>query len=188
MRGRPLQIKDGYNRDGNTPAYAGKTEHVQRDARHERKHPRVCGEDKQPLFTVLPHKETPPRMRGRPSCNCLPQRSQGNTPAYAGKTFMQLLTTTITGKHPRVCGEDLSPLIKVLPVMETPPRMRGRLAMYRQKTGKMRNTPAYAGKTHPPRCRRLRQQKHPRVCGEDRPMQDGTFSPGETPPRMRGRL
>ncbi len=50
---------------GNTPAHAGKTFDLIRDARNQTKHPRACGEDllEGPLHLAVA--ETPPRMRGR---------------------------------------------------------------------------------------------------------------------------
>ena len=53
---------------------------------------------------------------------------------------------------------------------------------------KMRNTPAYAGKTKGQQRKIKNIEKHPRVCGEDYTMCLKRRRALETPPRMRGRL
>ena len=133
-------------------------------------------------------RETPPRMRGRLLKLLTSARTVGNTPAYAGKTSSTATTATRSGKHPRVCGEDLSPVSMLRLSTETPPRMRGRL-MHRAGVGVPEgNTPAYAGKTKWQRVRHRQPWKHPRVCGEDRTHGESVRFSRETPPRMRGRL
>ena len=72
---------------GNTPAYAGKTMYVRLSADAAGKHPRVCGEDFIAKSLYLPDEETPPRMRGRLTVSDKASIINGNTPAYAGKTF-----------------------------------------------------------------------------------------------------
>ena len=54
--------------------------------------------------------------------------------------------------------------------METPPLTRGRLFTPGKETVRVRNTPAYAGKTPCVLDRSGPLQKHPRLRGEDRPM------------------
>jgi len=91
--------------------------------------------------------ETPPRMRGRPVAWKNVRRLVGNTPAYAGKTYLQTMYKPHHGKHPRVCGEDLGVQFAAYDHPETPPRMRGRPPGYDGTSQINRNTPAYAGKT-----------------------------------------
>ena len=66
--------------------------------------------------------------------------------------------------------------------------MRGRRSHGKPAETRIRNTPAYAGKTsrwsHPSPS----LQKHPRVCGEDYETMLNGIASAETPPRMRGRL
>ena len=134
-----------------------------------------------------PTEETPPRMRGRPCLNYAKRTNIGNTPAYAGKTPQVSRKASRGRKHPRVCGEDRRLTAGAWSGAETPPRMRGRLAAKLERDFFTGNTPAYAGKT-PVVCDRTRTgRKHPRVCGEDFIDYAMYFSPGETPPRMRGR-
>ena len=106
MRGRLDDCKPEDVRQGNTPAYAGKTQAKFAILGTEEKHPRVCGEDESPLAHPRVCQETPPRMRGRPALGAGTCRPYGNTPAYAGKTCEYGGKYYRSQKHPRVCGED----------------------------------------------------------------------------------
>ena len=171
----------------NTPAYAGKTLIPRLRIASAQKHPRVCGEDYGMLFAIVPALETPPRMRGRRFRGCLFRYSRGNTPAYAGKTPREGTRAGTLQKHPRVCGEDLSSVLRWRLYQETPPRMRGRRAVVYSILCACRNTPAYAGKTSQSRTSTSCGQKHPRVCGEDQGLRPRPEPVSKTPPRMRGR-
>ena len=187
MRGRHQAVQPPPRQRGNTPAYAGKTQSAYGCTCPDRKHPRVCGEDKMALSSSESHSETPPRMRGRPRQACPLDLDTGNTPAYAGKTSYASDPCTHARKHPRVCGEDSMASIASMAPWETPPRMRGRQNLTASPSGEQGNTPAYAGKTSPVTTNEISRRKHPRVCGED-PAYCVKSSPvTETPPRMRGR-
>ena len=188
MRGRQSPFLLVQHRAGNTPAYAGKTGIYRGYIRITGKHPRVCGEDCHTPLTALSAEETPPRMRGRPLELAYGVFSQGNTPAYAGKTCHQRPTCGRLRKHPRVCGEDPVAVCLYPTPPETPPRMRGRLAGPFGADLPTRNTPAYAGKTAGGTAGGRHTRKHPRVCGEDFLFSAITTTTRETPPRMRGRL
>ena len=187
MRGRHREIISHDKAAGNTPAYAGKTTTRAPRRAHNRKHPRVCGEDPSVSHTAFYNTETPPRMRGRPVSASSSPVPAGNTPAYAGKTFHQEIGHLTSWKHPRVCGEDFSGTTCCNLTLETPPRMRGRLLRHDLLQSDLRNTPAYAGKTMSIVYAGGNYGKHPRVCGEDvLPTSVISYVP-ETPPRMRGR-
>ena len=76
------------------------------------KHPRLRGED----WPACPIKrelvETPPLTRGRPSVIKNVGQNIGNTPAYAGKTFVPSSFVAPFRKHPRLRGEDSNILYK----------------------------------------------------------------------------
>ena len=108
MRGRRIAWAFGSSLKRNTPAYAGKTLPAEVDQRQRRKHPRVCGEDQNPVAPAELHRETPPRMRGRRCTSIACPERIGNTPAYAGKTGFSTTSRRTRKKHPRVCGEDFS--------------------------------------------------------------------------------
>ena len=97
----------------------------------------------------------------------------GNTPAYAGKTFLARASATLEGKHPRLRGEDEKIPSEKADLTETPPLTRGRprhsvwRGPFSQKHPRLRgedfgngkdrqvlvgNTPAYAGKTYEVFC------------------------------------
>ena len=90
MRGRRSSYIQRYTAGGNTPAYAGKTKRRCLLQMRIRKHPRVCGEDASYPGWANSGLETPPRMRGRLNLHQIPGHIAGNTPAYAGKTFLIL--------------------------------------------------------------------------------------------------
>ena len=187
MRGRLRAGDSKEQKDGNTPAYAGKTVHHRQRLLLPEKHPRVCGEDGNFSVRSRLRLETPPRMRGRPPLYFFQFRKTRNTPAYAGKTRPGDERRAPGWKHPRVCGEDSKRQTASPQTLETPPRMRGRRAPPRSPKAKNRNTPAYAGKTRSNSLHSDLRRKHPRVCGEDHPMTVNTQDIRETPPRMRGR-
>ena len=87
-------------------------------------------------------------MRGKaglfPACDS----GKGITPACAGKSMMSCTTLTVTGDHPRVCGEKGFVLYFKLFPQGSPPRVRGKGALARDKDGKPGITPACAGKSH----------------------------------------
>ena len=134
---------------GNTPAYAGKTHLPECKRIAHGKHPRVCGEDATVSASMTGARETPPRMRGRPNSQGSQRSPERNTPAYAGKTGEIQKRMRKSRKHPRVCGEDCQQNLPGPLPEETPPRMRGRLDTFRRRARRIRNTPAYAGKTAP---------------------------------------
>ena len=110
---------------------------------------------------------SPPRMRERlfltNSCGVFDRI----TPAYAGKTLQIALCAFHIRDHPRVCGKDRIKL-KLRSCLEgSPPRMRERLIIPIMQTGKLRITPAYAGKTALFDVIGYSHQDHPRVCGKD---------------------
>ena len=73
-------------------------------------------------------------------------RFGGITPAYAGKSFKQLVQAYDEGDHPRVCGEKGSVTADFLLLQGSPPRMRGKGRRLRPSQPPAGITPAYAGK------------------------------------------
>ena len=166
-RGRPHGCRARKRCCGNTPAYAGKTSPAPQPWCIRKKHPRLRGEDDSRPHQSPFQEETPPLTRGRLIDDGAADSIDGNTPAYAGKTFDFCASRDSDWKHPRLRGEDCRPI--------GPPIRR------------RRNTPAYAGKTSL-RCASWPSvQKHPRLRWEDR----GGLTDGEpmleTPPLTRGR-
>ena len=208
MRGKRNCLVVYRIRRRNIPAYAGKTDTIQGGCDAFQEHPRVCGENGfQPEGTVETA-GTSPRMRGKHMLHATPNSSCRNIPAYAGKTTGPRGTPghhsgtspRMRGKlpdrgvhratipeHPRVCGENLilSTTLSVTP--GTSPRMRGKPPLWFLSLNLMRNIPAYAGKTHKDTIRDLRLAEHPRVCGENLPVNPRLAAVAGTSPRMRGK-
>ena len=207
MRGRPQSVDAYPNIGGTTPAYAGKTVTVAKNAYAAGDHPRVCGEDawvsRRATCTLGP----PPRMRGRPTIQLLVQLTRGTTPAYAGKTSRigrdrlgrrdhprvcgedpeGYVMHRGRGDHPRVCGEDCAHGSPPGGCGGPPPRMRGRRGCPIRRRRGLGTTPAYAGKTYATGQRNAPAWDHPRVCGEDSPLWWVLHHVRGPPPRMRGR-
>ena len=71
--------------------------------------------------------------------------------------------------HPRGCGENLPIEYNAVPVIGSPPRMRGKLMFEIDSCGNVGITPADAGKTFFDNVNRKCYQDHPRGCGENFP-------------------
>ena len=69
------------------------------------------------------------------------------TPAHAGKTASTSTISTKTADHPRACGENEKVQRVLLPLLGSPPRMRGKRLREHIDREIPRITPAHAGKT-----------------------------------------
>ena len=147
MRGKHNKREQYYQREGITPAHAGKTHSKGGSALMRRDHPRACGENGQLLCFVGNGQGSPPRMRGKQPCKGRGCRIRRITPAHAGKTEETTHVCAIVQDHPRACGENLKS--RVCPKIRTgsPPRMRGKLTDDDTMLMCQRITPAHAGKT-----------------------------------------
>ena len=105
-------------------------------------------------------------MRGKVSSKRPDGHIRGITPAYAGKSLVEVALLLILVDHPRVCGE--KPVSRTLNVDQkgSPPRMRGKAQGALDGTEVDRITPAYAGKSRFSLITKLLAWDHPRVCGE----------------------
>ena len=129
-----------------TPAYAGKRVKISLKFRASEDHPRVCGEKFQRSIRLPVRSGSPPRMRGKGVRHLCEMLFTGITPAYAGKSFLIYFFARYIQDHPRVCGEkELRQAIAVQHI-GSPPRMRGKVAMFCRAVRAHRITPAYAGK------------------------------------------
>ena len=91
---------------GITPADAGKTISLCPDSAIARDHPRGCGENNAPAFSLLQPTGSPPRMRGKPFADAFGEPVHGITPADAGKTTERHSNLYAVQDHPRGCGEN----------------------------------------------------------------------------------
>ena len=90
MRGKRRANKNHGENVRNIPAYAGKTCAKRSKCWFSTEHPRVCGENQNAIPIVTERTGTSPRMRGKPGCWHKPIPPEGNIPAYAGKTLIDV--------------------------------------------------------------------------------------------------
>ena len=151
-----------------TPACAGKTFRVGLVVGGGGDHPRMRGEDALPKSVSKVLRGSPPHARGRRYIPCRGVQSRRITPACAGKTYRAFQQGNASKDHPRMRGEDVSAMLKLLFPIGSPPHARGRQEGDDAEIEEIRITPACAGKTPEGRFVRL-------TC------------PG-SPPHARGRL
>ena len=166
MRGKALGKPFSKRRCRITPAYAGKSQHGERDSGKSEDHPRLCGEKHNKFVIVFHMKGSPPPMRGKVSGELLDINQYVITPAYAGKSSRRPCNRLPRQDHPRLCGE------KRLKVCEhrlsdgSPPPMRGKGTKTLFPWRLPGITPAYAGKSICGRRFSPDDGDHPRLCGE----------------------
>ena len=86
MRGADISFFDGFISMRITPAYAGSRPASQISRAASRDHPRVCGEQLNPMGGYNYTVGSPPRMRGAVKKGFLPTTGRWITPAYAGSS------------------------------------------------------------------------------------------------------
>ena len=85
-------------------------------------------------------------MRGKVASEKTLLIGTGITPAYAGKSLCLLRQKDDVWDHPRLCGEKDSSTPVTMPILGSPPPMRGKVAVSAGIVTGFRITPAYAGK------------------------------------------
>ena len=187
MRGKVEAAILAMERNGITPACAGKSNQITPVSRRGEDHPRVCGEKRQIWYKMLCCGGSPPRVRGKGALSGGRAHLPWITPACAGKRPRLPFFDIFGGDHPRVCGEKARCTAGIFPVSGSPSRVRGKENVDTYKRRHSRITPACAGKSCP-FCRNWSScWDHPRVCGE-KPMQlSSTSAPSGSPPRVRGK-
>ena len=105
MRGKDLVVLIFKNLNGITPAYAGKSAPFLTLPGIAWDHPRVCGEKVLNAPCAVCLWGSPPRMRGKETCQKSDRLASRITPAYAGKSCARELLLIVSRDHPRVCGE-----------------------------------------------------------------------------------
>ena len=126
-------------------------------------------------------------MRGKVLSHLPSIVNKGITPAYAGKSPCCRRSCPCTRDHPRLCGEKLFEFGNSDFMMGSPPPMRGKVADFFHRAGKLRITPAYAGKSPAIRLLQFLLWDHPRLCGEKTlARHEHTLCDGSPPP-MRGK-
>ena len=170
-----------------TPACAGKTHAAQCHVVKCSDHPRVCGENSPMRKSGFSRVGSPPRVRGKRAFKHELVCRERITPACAGKTLTSLLAPAHFTDHPRVCGENLSSGLIFSLAFGSPPRVRGKLALYHRFDAVSRITPACAGKTPAGLAGIRNATDHPRVCGENQEISRLLPLLFGSPPRVRGK-
>ena len=173
---------------GSPPRMRGKAGRCSPCACRLRITPAYAGKSKVPDDSKADDEGSPPRMRGKVLNVINGVRAKRITPAYAGKSVRPRLLQMPTWDHPRVCGEKALASGTTTIWWGSPPRMRGKVSDGEIAKGKVRITPAYAGKRHRAKKWTGQSGDHPRVCGEKRDFSRlPPFLQG-SPPRMRGKV
>ncbi len=133
-----------------TPAWAGKTNSLSPTLAGLATHPRVGGEDHAGPRRPGAQFDSPPRGRGRRPVGPPGPGLRRLTPAWAGKTGRRRRRRRAGTTHPRVGGEDNTPIRDVVAEVDSPPRGRGRRPRRDGRLPGRRLTPAWAGKTYRP--------------------------------------
>ena len=126
-------------------------------------------------------------MRGKPKDSFDQVVMDRITPAHAGKTRAECIQSRFRGDHPRACGENYAELIVAGLMTGSPPRMRGKHVREREQSGRIRITPAHAGKTYRAPLSFTSTEDHPRACGENPSPERLKMPLRGSPPRMRGK-
>ena len=109
---------------------------------------------------------SPPRGRGKVECGLQLAFHFGITPAWAGKSDLLFRRAEIAKDHPRVGGEKKMLRSASSSHSGSPPRGRGKDILTTFDAGKLRITPAWAGKRTYRKHMSAEHEDHPRVGGE----------------------
>ena len=132
----------------------------------------MCGKNKGQRYFIEKYVGSPPRVREKPTCNCLLDVLDGITPACAGKTIYPFYFDFTIWDHPRVCGKNHELQHQCAGATGSPPRVREKPFACIDPKGFAGITPACAGKTgttsaalniswdHPPRVREKPARSH----------------------------
>ena len=150
-----------------TPAGAGKTLSPPVLSALRADHPRRCGENAVRDIQQGKGRGSPPQVRGKRKRLMTYMGRTGITPAGAGKTFRGLRSRTLSGDHPRRCGENDMAMLDEAVGAGSPPQVRGKRG-HSDCTAQSRGiTPAGAGKTLVRCLLKFLHRDHPRRCGEN---------------------
>ena len=186
-RGKPEEGRTGTLRGGLIPAWAGKTGWAPTVPGWRWAHPRVGGENQTRETNHWRTSGSSPRGRGKHGDQTVKHLDDRLIPAWAGKTLMSAVASSIVRAHPRVGGENNPGMAYTLASVGSSPRGRGKPRRVRPSTCTGGLIPAWAGKTSLIVSPSSVLTAHPRVGGEntnpDAPVTPETGSS----PRGRGK-
>ena len=151
-----------------------------------RDHPRVCGEQRLKKSVIKMQSGSSPRVRGAGRVRRGRECPHGIIPACAGSSHRRCNQRGMARDHPRVCGEQLTVAVTVVPVEGSSPRVRGAAEVNGLRDKRVGIIPACAGSSDFKCHVATPLRDHPRVCGEqfDTPKLPNDLSGSS--PRVRG--
>ena len=105
MRGAATAHARLHGRPRIIPAHAGSSQSPARWPRTPQDHPRACGEQVEPDTYDEDQEGSSPRMRGAVAPLGATEAVLRIIPAHAGSRSSLPLAASVTGDHPRACGE-----------------------------------------------------------------------------------
>ena len=187
VRGKVLTIPVVVLHHGITPACAGKRTTAPVQRLHGWDHPRMCGEKFDDNGIPMLYVGSPPHVRGKALCLGSLHKTDGITPACAGKSEWEACHTPRRRDHPRMCGEKAKGPSKKELGRGSPPHVRGKGQTGGPDPGVGGITPACAGKSRQAGVEHGVPRDHPRMCGEKIPENSMLFLGGGSPPHVRGK-
>ena len=172
---------------GSSPRVRGKREGLSAGVRIARAHPRVCGENPDNDPADMCADGSSPRVRGKRGDQGPPAGGGGLIPACAGKTGPPRPSSSLTGAHPRVCGENAMDGWVGRVCGGSSPRVRGKPTGPKPHGRRPGLIPACAGKTTGRARDAPSARAHPRVCGENLTPAGRYVIQGGSSPRVRGK-
>ena len=154
-------------------------------------HPRVCGEQRylNDSFDPLDYAGSSPRVRGtvRDFCSCMVVCRF--IPACAGNSCVASVRIARLSVHPRVCGEQKSPVLVVCNGFGSSPRVRGTDERHPSRIkliGGRGSSPRVRGTAQCPDCPTGIQRFIPACAGNRSIAQDRVHPANGSSPRVRG--
>ena len=129
VRGKQFLYPVILTKAGITPAGAGKTVPPVIKSRHNKDHPRRCGENVFIGQTLPLQLGSPPQVRGKQRLKRVRSLIFRITPAGAGKTYCVDFGQVVNQDHPRRCGENRKRKSELNTIIGSPPQVRGKLAV-----------------------------------------------------------
>ena len=151
---------------GIIPAYAGSTLRSGPTPGPATDHPRIRGEHARPVRARRHWRGSSPHTRGAPPGQMGERPLHRIIPAYAGSTFKNRARIRPGKDHPRIRGEHLAGLGRIIGGVGSSPHTRGALRRPLRSLRSRRIIPAYAGSTTNSNPSIRSRWDHPRIRGE----------------------
>ena len=186
VRGPPGQCVENVFDRGIIPACAGTTANDRQRPRHERDHPRMCGDHFFPAPIYSSARGSSPHVRGPLRVIAATRGFRGIIPACAGTTPANAERNGNIGDHPRMCGDHTVAQVLVLWAMGSSPHVRGPPLLALADEIEDGIIPACAGTTSWTPTAAARGGDHPRMCGDHLGYHGGEELEVGSSPHVRG--